>query len=70
MFLQAGSGIDAGFVSLTPTLNCSFFNSAIDMRNGSANRFARKLPPKPKQEILLSAYVIAAEPSKQNCHRS
>jgi hypothetical protein len=43
MFLQAGSGIDAGFVSLTPTLNCSFFNSAIDMRNGSANRFARKV---------------------------
>jgi hypothetical protein len=43
MFLQAGSGIDAGSVSLAPTLNCSFFNSAIDMRNGSANRFARKV---------------------------
>jgi hypothetical protein len=43
MFLQSGSGIDAGSVFLAPTLNCSFFNSAIDMRNGSANRFARKV---------------------------
>jgi len=24
MFLQAGSGIDAGSLSLAPTLNCSF----------------------------------------------